>query len=54
MEDQIPLPNNYIELPVSFKCETCAKVYQRKSSSARHTITKHEKIKALILKLKNE
>ena len=54
MEDQIPIPNNYIEIPLAFKCEKCDKVYKRKSSLARHTTTKHEQNKVLKLKLKNE
>ena len=53
MENYELLPNDSVNFPKSYKCETCDKVYQRKSSLSGH-MSKHESYKILKLKLENE
>ena len=40
------------QFEVPYKCDQCEKEYKRKSSLTRHTLTKHEPIELLKLKLK--
>ena len=54
MENCALLPNDSINFPQSYKCETCDKEYRRKSSLSRHILSKHEPHKILKLKLENE
>ena len=42
------------QVEFSYKCDKCETEYKRKSSLTRHTLTKHEPIELLKLKLKNE
>ena len=51
MENFIALPYNFVEV---YKCETCDKVYKRKSYLTRHKLLKHETNQLMKLKIENE